>query len=72
MTTDTKLTEQQLTDLEALIDSRGIDQVLMAISEICGDKAEHIATNWQDAVLAKRWATIEGAVGVIVPKATGL
>lgn len=69
---DSNLDEQQLTDLEKLIDSRGIDQVLVAVSEICGHKAEHIAHAWQDAGLAKRWATLEGAIGVIVPKAEGL
>lgn len=72
MTTDTILSEQQMSDLEALIDSRSIEQVLIAISEICGAKAEHVAHAWQDAALAKRWATIEGAIGVIVPKTTGL
>jgi hypothetical protein len=41
----------------------------MALSEICGSKAEHIATNWQDASLAKDWATLEGRIGVIVPTA---
>jgi hypothetical protein len=58
--------------IESYIDAAGIDAVLMAISEICGEKAVHIATNWQDAALAKRWATLEGAIGVIVPKAGGL
>lgn len=58
--------------MEAMVDKHGIAVVLMAISEICGDKAEHIAHDWQDAGLAKRWATLEGAVGVIVPKAGGL
>jgi hypothetical protein len=58
--------------LENLIDRYGIDQVLEMISEICGEKAEHIATAWQDAHLAKRWATLEGAVGIIVPQARGL
>ncbi|HEX6825434.1 MAG TPA: hypothetical protein VF077_03875 [Nitrospiraceae bacterium] len=58
--------------LEALIDRYGIAEVLMSVSELCGRKSEHIATNWQDAALAKRWATLEGAVGVIVPKAGGL
>jgi hypothetical protein len=59
-------------DLEMLIDKVGIESVLMALSEICGEKADHIATTWQDATLAKRWATLEGAVGCIVPKAFGL
>jgi hypothetical protein len=58
--------------LETTIDQCGIDSVLMALSEICGEKSEHILANWQDTVLAKRWATLEGAIGVIVPKASGL
>lgn len=64
-------TEDCLT-LENLVDHRGISSVLMALSEICGAKAEHISNNWQDPYLAKSWATLEGAIGVIVPKATGL
>ena len=66
------LNEKEIFDLEALVDKRGIDSVLMALSTICGCKSEHIASNWQDTILAKRWATLEGAVGCIVPKATGL
>ena len=48
-------TEQEAHDLEGLIDRRGIEQVLQQISEICGAKAEHIASAWQDAGLARRW-----------------
>ena len=59
-------------DLENLIDRCGIDSVLMALSDICGGKADHVLTNWQDRALSRRWATIEGAIGVIVPQATGL
>jgi len=53
--------------LEAQVDTCGLSSVLMALSEICGEKAEHIATNWQDAKTAKVWATAEGRIGVIVP-----
>jgi hypothetical protein len=42
------------------------------LSVICGLKADHIATNWQDTILAKRWATLEGVLGVASTKATGL
>jgi len=66
------LTPYELEQLESLIDSAGLNSVLMALSEICGAKAEHIATNWQDAHLAKRWATLCGAIGCIVPSAGGL
>ena len=66
------LNENEMYELENLVDRRGIESVLMALSSICGMKSEHIATNWQDTLLAQRWATIEGAVGVIVPRAAGL
>jgi hypothetical protein len=69
---DSKLTEKELHNLEALIDRRGAEDVLIAISEICGFKAEHVQENWQDLTLALRWSTLEGAVGCIVPKARGL
>jgi hypothetical protein len=41
---DYGFTEQEALDLETLIDRRGIEQVLQQISEICGAKAEHIAS----------------------------
>lgn len=69
---NTDLDKDECEALERLIDKRGISSVLMAVSEICGGKGQHIAENWQDTALAKRWATLEGAVGVIVPKAEGL
>ena len=69
---DNGFTEQEALDLEGLIDRRGIQMVLQEISSICGLKAEHIAHDWHDAVLARRWATVEGAVGVASTKAGGL
>ena len=69
---DNGMTEGEAQDLEGLIDRRGIQMVLQQISEICSAKAEHIAHNWQDTILAKRWATLEGALGVASTKATGL
>jgi hypothetical protein len=66
------LTQAELDTLEALIDGAGIEAVLQGLSAICGLKADHIAANWQDTALAKRWATLEGALGVASTKATGL
>lgn len=65
-------TETEVEELENLIDRRGIESVLHQISELCGFKADHIEHNWQDASLAKRWRTVEGAVGVASTYATGL
>ena len=42
-------------ELELLVDKNGLSKVLFALSEICHRKAEHIATHWQDASLAKEW-----------------
>jgi hypothetical protein len=66
------LNQSELDALEASIDAAGIETVLQGLSEICGAKAEHIAQAWQDTILAKRWATLEGALGVASTKATGL
>jgi hypothetical protein len=72
LTPDRDLDQEELAELEALVDTAGIEAVLQGLSEICGAKAEHIASNWQDTLLAKRWATLEGALGVASTKATGL
>ena len=64
--------EQEAYDLEGLTDRRGIQMVLQQIGEICGAKSDHIAHNWQDTILAKRWATLEEALGVASTKATGM
>lgn len=66
------LTVREKEELECLIDACGLQAVTEALSEITGLKAEHIATNWQDATLAKRWATAEGALGVASTKMQGL
>jgi hypothetical protein len=42
--------------IEAFIDRHGLPAVLDMIAAICGDKAEHVAVNWQDSVTAKTWA----------------
>ena len=62
------LNQTELATLEALIDAAGIEAVVQGLSEICGLKADHIAHNWQDTILAKRWATLEGALGVASTK----
>jgi len=48
--------------LEAIIDTFGLFTVLEAISDICGDKAEHIELNWQDVTLAQTWDKAAAAI----------
>jgi hypothetical protein len=49
------LTTEQVATLEGLVDNASLSEVLVALSDICRDKADHIAVNWQDNVLAKAW-----------------
>jgi hypothetical protein len=72
LTPDHDLNQSELNTLEALIDAAGIEAVLQGLSEICGLKADHITHYWQGTNLAKRWATLEGALGAASTKATGL
>jgi hypothetical protein len=54
--------------LEHTIDAYGIRQVLNVIQMICGEKAEHVATNWQDTTLAKRWEDLAHSLSVVNSK----
>jgi hypothetical protein len=65
------LHQSELATLEALIDTAGIEAVIQGLSVICGLKADHITRAWQDTPLAKRWATLEGALGVASTRQQG-
>lgn len=58
--------------LEKTVDAAGLEAVVMALSELCGHISTVVAIECQDARLAKRYATIEGALGVLVPALKGL
>lgn len=59
------LTPQELATLESLIDATNLQSVLMGLSEICGEKAEHIASSYGDAPsLVKAWNTASGKLGI--------
>lgn len=60
------LTQEEKNTLESMIDSANLSAVLEAISDICGEKAEHIRANWQDNALAKDWDTACGKIGLTV------
>jgi len=65
-------TKEEIVTLEKIVDSASLQGVLMALSEICGEKAEHVRSNWQDRGLARRWDTACGAIGRVVPKCIAL
>jgi hypothetical protein len=54
------LLEQQI---EGLIDQHGLNAVLSAIVLVCGEKAEHIATNWQENTVAAKWDEAANRLG---------
>ncbi len=41
--------------LEEIVDQRGLQQVLGLLSAVCFEKAEHLASNWQDERAAAQW-----------------
>jgi len=41
--------------LEGMIDRHGLYRVADMLTQICQDKADHLATNWQDGETARRW-----------------
>lgn len=45
-------------DLERIMDSLGMAELLAAIARIATEKQDHVASNWQDRALAKRWGAI--------------
>ena len=51
--------EVDIDALEVLIDRNGLAQVMLALVHICGEKAEHIRTNWQPYVSdAEDWDVV--------------
>jgi hypothetical protein len=66
------ISKDDLEALEHLIDNNGIDRMLAALAEICEAKSAHVAENWQDRALAKRWAILGKALDRTVPKAGAL
>jgi hypothetical protein len=41
--------------LEQILDNSKLNDMLAALANVCDAKAEHLASNWQDAVSAKAW-----------------
>jgi hypothetical protein len=45
----------RFTELEKLVDTYGIREVMYTLANVCTEKADHLATNWQDNTAAKVW-----------------
>lgn len=55
-----KLTKGDIDKLEAFVDKSSLADVLYALSEIALEKADHLATNWQDTASARVWEKAAG------------
>ena len=56
------LTETVKIELENMVDAYGFTAVLESLAEIAGEKADHIAINWQDQKTAVQWNRVALAV----------
>lgn len=54
--------------LERIIDAITLPQVLDLISNICYEKAQHLAENWQDNRSAKLWEKNGNLISKTSPK----
>ena len=57
--------------LEQLIDSKGMSYVLECIIEVCDEKSQHCAENWQDEKLAKQWYKTASKIDKFTAKIEG-
>lgn len=58
MTTNSKRefpTPKEYVQLEQLIDTYGLKNLLIALADICSEKAQHVQENWGDRQLKKNW-----------------
>jgi hypothetical protein len=49
-------------ELERIIDRLGLYEALQAIADIAYDKAEHLASVWQDHAAARQWRIAAGRI----------
>ena len=55
-------------NLEKMIDSITLPQVLELLADICDAKAQHLAENWQDNRAAKLWTKNAAMLAKLSPK----
>lgn len=62
------MTQGEQNELERLIDAEGVASVLDALSGLCGLKAEHVRTSWQDEAQAAWWESAERAINTAIAR----
>jgi hypothetical protein len=58
--------------LESMVDTVGLANVLYAVAQIAREKAEHLASAWQDENTAKRWGKMAGKIERVAPFASNV
>lgn len=58
--------------LETIIDRASVEAVLLALAEVCEAKSGHVAENWQDEALSRRWDAAYTAVSAAAHKCANL
>ena len=48
--------------LEQIVDSLGVKGTLEALAQVCFDKSEHLAVNWQDYSTGQLYSEIANAI----------
>jgi hypothetical protein len=51
-----------LDELERLIDTHGMANIMLALVHIADEKSEHVESNWQDLELASAWRKVSDAL----------
>ena len=54
------ITQDEMDAIEAVVDKRGMADVLMALVSITSEKADHIRENWQDNITSRPWDIAAG------------
>jgi hypothetical protein len=54
--------EALATELEPLVDSHGMADVLESLALLSGLKEDHVATNWGDMQLARSWKRVASKI----------
>lgn len=49
--------------VEALVDATSVRDVMDALAAMCGEKAEHIRSSYQDETTAKAWEKAGSRIG---------
>lgn len=69
--TQTNLMQEFTNEIETLIDRYGLSTFLSIAGYVCGEKSEHIATQYQDVTQAKAWMKISAELDKITAHAEG-